>query len=262
MTQEPPNSGIHPDGRDPALPGLEVSVLVAARNEEKNIPRVAEKIARAFSAHRISGEALFVDDGSTDQTQRAIEEACGRFDFLRAVRHSRSRGLSEVLQTGLRHLKGKIVILLPADLESDPEEDIPKLLEEMKRGYDAVAAWRQGRADGKLFASNIYNFVCRKLFRLRIHDMNWIKAVRRDILTDVPLRTGWYRFLLPLLAAKGCRIGEVRTDWYPRKAGRSKFGLSRILVSFFDVLAVWLLLTFARHEALRGAADRGRPPAR
>ena len=205
-----------------------------------------EKIARAFRRQGIRGEVVFVNDGSTDRTQKALEEACARHDFMRAVRHLKSRGLSEVINTGLKHLHGDIVILLPADLESDPEEDIPKLLQEMDKGYDAVAGWRQGRKDGKVIASNIYNYVSRKLFGLQVHDMNWIKAVRREILVETQLRSDWYRFLLPVLAEQGYKIGEVRTNWYPRKAGRSKFGVSRFLVSFFDVLAVKFLLTFTR----------------
>ncbi len=135
-------------------------------------------------------------------------------------------------------------------LESDPEEDIPKLLAKMNEGYDVVAGWRQGRNDRKIFASTIYNIASRLVFGLEAHDMNWIKAFRREVIESIHLRSDWHRFILMLAAAQGYKIGEVPVNYYPRQKGRSKYGLARIPVSFLDVLVVKFLMTFSRKPML------------
>ncbi len=229
-----------------ASPTSSVSVFIPARNEAGNVALLFEKIARTFAAQNLVGEIVFVDDGSTDATWAEANAAAQRYPFARLYRHRKSFGLTEAMRTGFRHARGAVVIFLPADLESDPEEDIPKLLAKINEGYDVVAGWRQGRRDGKVFASAVYNFVSRRVFGLDAHDMNWIKAFRREVIESIHLRSDWHRFILMLAAAQGYKIGEVQVNFYPRKQGRSHYGIGRIPVSFLDVLAVKFLLTFAR----------------
>jgi glycosyltransferase involved in cell wall biosynthesis len=224
----------------------QVSVLIPAYNEEGNVTPVIDKVARAFEARGLDGEVVFVDDGSTDGTGHEAEACAGRYPFVKIISHRRNLGLTEAIKTGFRHVSGEIIILLPGDLESDPEEDIPKLLDKLAEGYDVVAGWRQGRRDGKIVASKIYNFVSRLLFNVQAHDMNWIKALRHEVIEDLYLRSDWHRFILMIAASQGYKIGEVPTNYYPRRKGRSHFGLGRIPVSFLDVLVVKFLLTFSR----------------
>jgi glycosyltransferase involved in cell wall biosynthesis len=231
-------------------PLIEVSVLIPAHNEAGNIPALLDKVAAAFAGPTMASRAcelVLVDDGSTDGTGDLTASLAGQYPFLRLVRHRRNRGLTAALRTGFRTVRGEVIVFLPADLESDPEEDIPKLLAKLEEGYDVVAGWRQGRDDGKVFASGIYNRVSERLFDVHVHDMNWIKAFRREVIESLPpLRSDWHRFLLQIAAHQGFRIGETPTTWYRRRAGRSKYGLGRIPVSFLDVLVVWFLLTFSQ----------------
>ncbi len=227
-----------------------VSVLVPARNEEGNVAPVIDKIAAAFAAIGLEGEVIFVNDGSTDGTAREAEECARRYPFVRVINHRRNLGLTEAMRTGFRQARGQVIIFLPGDMESDPEEDIPKLLNKMAEGYDVVAGWRQGRRDGKVFASRIYNAVSRLLFNVQAHDMNWIKAFRRQVVENIHLRSDWHRFILMIAAAQGYRVGEVKTNYYPRQQGRSKYGLGRLPISFLDVLVVKFLLTFGRKPML------------
>lgn len=231
-------------------PPVDVSVLIPARNEAGNIPTLLEKVNKAFTGPALAGRAcelVLIDDGSSDGTGDLAASLAGQYPFLRLVRHRRNRGLTAALRTGFRTVRGEAIIFLPADLESDPEEDIPKLLGKLEEGYDVVAGWRQGRDDGKVFASGIYNRVSQRLFPVDVHDMNWIKAFRREVIEEMPpLRSDWHRFILQIAAHQGFRIGEVPTTWHRRQAGRSKYGLGRIPVSFLDVLVVWFLLTFSQ----------------
>ncbi len=227
-----------------------VSVFVPARNEAGNLAPLMEKIARAFRDNALDGEVIFVDDGSTDTTWQEALAASEKYPFLHLYRHRRSFGLTEAMRTGFRHARGDVIIFLPSDLEADPEEDIPKLLAELNKGYDVVAGWRQGRHDGKVLASQIYNAVSRALFGLQAHDMNWIKAFRREVLADLHLRSDWHRFILHIAASKGYKIGETPVNFYPRQKGKSHYGFARIPISFLDVLVVKFLMTFSRKPML------------
>jgi glycosyltransferase involved in cell wall biosynthesis len=227
-----------------------VSVFIPAHNEAGNIAPLFDKIARAFDALHIAGEIVFVDDGSTDATWDEANAAMTRHPCARLFRHRKSLGLTEAMRTGFRQCQGDVVVFLPADLESDPAEDIPKLLAKMNEGYDVVAGWRHGRRDGKVFASAIANIVSRRLFGLQVHDLNWIKAFRRDVVENIRLRSDWHRFILILAAAQGYKIGEVQVNFYPRKKGKSHYGLGRLPISFLDVIVLRFLLTFSRKPML------------
>jgi glycosyltransferase involved in cell wall biosynthesis len=227
-----------------------VSVFIPAHNEAGNVAPLFDKIACAFEALPAAGEIIFVDDGSTDATWDEALAAAARHPFARLFRHRKSLGLTEAMRTGFRQCRGDIIVFLPADLESDPTEDIPKLLAKMDEGYDVVAGWRQGRRDGKIFTSVIANTVSRRLFGLNVHDLNWIKAFRREVVEDLRLRSDWHRFILILAAAQGYTIGEVPVNFYPRTKGKSHYGLGRLPVSLLDVLVLRFLLTFSRKPML------------
>lgn len=227
-----------------------ISVFIPARNEAETIAPLFAKIARAFDALRVPGEIIFVDDGSTDATWDEATAASARYPFARLFRHRKSLGLTEAMRTGFPRCRGDVVIFLPADLESDPEEDIPKLYAQINEGYDVVAGWRQGRRDGKIYASAIANIVARQLFGLTTHDLNWIKAFRREVIENLHLRSDWHRYILILAAAQGYTIGEAPVNYYPRTKGKTHYGLGRLPVSLLDVLVVWFLLTFSRKPML------------
>lgn len=227
-----------------------VSVFIPARNESGNVAPLFDKIARAFDSCRVSGEIVFVDDGSTDATWGEAQRSARNYSFVSLYQHRKSLGLTEAMRTGFRHCRGDLVVFLPGDLESDPEEDIPKLLGKLNEGFDVVAGWRQNRNDGKVFASTVANAVSRRVFGLNVHDMNWIKAFRREVIEHIRLRSDWHRYILILAAAQGYTIGEVSVNYYPRTRGKSHFGIGRLPVSFLDVLVVKFLLTFSRKPML------------
>lgn len=227
-----------------------VSVFIPAHNEAGNIAPLMESIAGCFAAQAIDGEVVLVDDGSTDATRAEALAYAERYPFLTVISHRRNLGLTAAMRTGFRRCRGEVIVFLPADMESHPDEDIPKLLAKIDEGYDVVAGWRQGRKDGKIVASGVYNAVSRRLFNVQAHDMNWIKAFRREVIDGLRLRSDWHRFILMMAAAQGYRIGEVQVNYYPRRVGKSNFGITRIPISFLDVLVVKFLLTFSRKPML------------
>lgn len=221
-----------------------VSVIVPAYNEAGNLERLLERIREGLATAGLPGETVLVDDGSTDGTWERIEELRPRHPGLRPFRHRRNFGLSEALNTGFRNIRGDYVIFLPADLQSDPAEDIPKMLTELRADSDVVVGWRIGRREGKLLVSLVYNFLSRRLFGIDAHDLNWIKGFRREVIETVRLRSDWHRYVVVLAAGRGFRVKEIRTNYYPRHSGRSKFGRKRILRGVLDLLVVKFEMSF------------------
>lgn len=224
-----------------------ISVVVPARNEAGTIVQVVERSYAAFAELERTGEVLVVNDGSTDGTGALLLELQQRFPSLRVFTHRRSQGMTSALQTMFSASQGEIVILMPADMESDPLLDVPALVRHLEANdLDVVAGWRQGRRDSKVLASSIYNLVMRTMANVPVHDGNWIKAMRREVVASFPpLRSDWHRFLLMIAVHNGFRVGEVPTFYQPRPAGSSKFGWERIPKSFLDVLVLKFLLTFS-----------------
>jgi glycosyltransferase involved in cell wall biosynthesis len=227
---------------------IKISVVVPARNEERTIAQVVNRSYQAFAELACVGEVLVVNDGSSDGTGAILAELQEQHPTLRVFTHRRSQGMTAGLQTMFNASQGEIVILIPADMESDPLLDVPALVRHLEaQDLDVVAGWRQGRRDSKVLASQVYNLVMRSMANVPVHDGNWIKAMRREVIESLPpLRSDWHRFLLMIAVHQGFRLGEVPTHYQPRPAGSSKFGWERIPISFLDVLVLKFLLTFSQ----------------
>lgn len=221
-----------------------VSVIVPAYNEAGNLEKLLERIRDGLAEVGLPGETVLVDDGSADGTWERIQELKPRHPGLRPFRHRRNFGLSEALNTGFRNIRGDYVIFLPADLQSDPGEDIPRMMRELRADADVVVGWRIGRREGKLLVSLVYNFLSRRLFGIEAHDLNWIKGFRREVIDTIRLRSDWHRYVVVLAAGRGFRVKEIRTNYYPRHSGRSKFGRKRILRGVLDLLVVKFEMSF------------------
>ena len=227
---------------------IAISVVIPARNEEATIGQVVERSFAAFAKLGCNGEVLVVNDGSWDHTGAVLADLQTRYSALQLFTNRRSQGMTAGLQRMFQASRGEIVILIPADMESDPLVDVPALVRHLEQhDLDVVAGWRQGRKDGKVLASAVYNLVMQQLANVPVHDGNWIKAMRRQVIESLPpLRSDWHRFLLMIAVHQGFRVGEVATCYQPRPAGSSNFGWERIPISFLDVLTLKFLLTFSQ----------------
>jgi glycosyltransferase involved in cell wall biosynthesis len=217
-----------------------VTIAIPSFNEEGNLEQLLLLLERTFEKLNFELPVLLIDDGSTDSTPGILMNLMERYAFLRVIRHPSRRGVTEVWRTAIANIHTDWILWGQADLESNPETDIPLLLEACVSGVDAVAGRRLNRGDGKVKASKLANWACQKAFNLEIHDMNWIKLVRRDQVAQLPLQVITHRYLLAILAAIGFKVVEVTTPWHPRHSGTSKFGRKRLLTSAVNFIATWL----------------------
>lgn len=164
-------------------------------------------------------------------------------------RHSSNLGLTAALKTGFDSARFDILVFWPADLQYLPE-DIPPLVAKFQDGYDVVTGWKQGRYGVKRFVSVVYNWTSRILFSVKVHDLNSVKAFRREVIERIPWRKDWHRYMVVFAAESGFRIAEVRVKLYPRHRGRTKFSVWRIPVGVLDLLAVKFQMSFLRKPLL------------
>jgi len=235
----------------PSVPAaaVDVSVLVPAKDEADNLPLFMELADAAFRAAGPRFEVVVIDDGSTDRTWAVLQDLQARYPFLRAVRHRTQRGIADALRTGYLNARGDVLVFYPADLQFKPE-DIPRLVAPILAGdADMVTGFKQGKYE-KAFVSRIYNGLSRLLFDVPVKDLNSVKAYRREIMDALPIRPDWHRYMIVLAAAQGYSVTEIPVPLYPRHAGKSKFGLSRIPVGVLDMLSVWFELRFGKKPLL------------
>ncbi len=229
---------------------VDVSVVVPAYCEEGNLELLAEKFDEMFASADFTGEVILVDDGSTDATHDIACKLAERFDFWRVMHHRGNRGLTAALETGFSIARGDIYVFYPADLQYLPE-DIPKMIAKFDQGYDVVTGWKQGSYGIKRMVSFVYNTLSRILFPVGVHDLNSVKAFRREIVEGLTFRRDWHRYLVVMAAEAGYKIGEVKVKLYSRHSGESKFsGISRIPIGLFDLLAVKFQLSFMKKPLL------------
>ncbi len=227
----------------------DVSVLVPAKDEVDNLPEFVRLFARELEKAPQVYELVVVDDGSVDGTAGVLEELKTTYPWLKVVTHRSQRGIADALKTASDVAEGRILVFYPADLQFHPN-DIPRLVEPIANDeVDMVTGTKQGEYQKK-FVSGVYNWFCRRLFGVRVSDMNAVKAYRREIMDIVPTRPDWHRFMVVIAGAEGFRLAERPVKLYPRKAGKSKFGLGRIPVGVIDLLSVWFQLKFGRKPML------------
>ena len=228
-----------------------VSIIVPAYNEVEVMPELFSELAGTLRTHDLDAEVVLVDDGSDDGTYEAAEKAAADSGLtrVRLLRHRNNRGKTEALVTAANEADGELLVLFDADLQHSTDE-IPRFVEELQNGYDVVTGRKVGKYDKRL-VSSAYNRLSRAIFKVPVHDLNAMKAFRKDILDDLHLRHDWHRYLVVLAHAQGYRIAEIDIELHPRRQGKSKYtGRKRILVGMLDLIAVWFQLVFSRKPML------------
>ena len=225
------------------------TVIVPAFNEAPVMHDLVRELRAAFERHRLDGDVILVDDGSTDGTGDVAEKAANGWSQFRVLRHGKNRGKTEAMVTASEASQRGTLVLFDADLQHSPE-DIPRFLDKLDEGWDIVTARKVGSYD-KRAVSSLYNRLSRSIFDVPVSDLNSMKAFRREVLDGLLLRHDWHRFFVVLAHARGASVTEIDVDLHPRRAGESKFqGPFRILVGLVDLVSVWFLLLFSRKPLL------------
>jgi glycosyltransferase involved in cell wall biosynthesis len=228
-------------------PGDLVSVVIPVFNEEDNVGPLLESLREALEGLLRPYEIIVVDDGSADRTAERLEAATRWLPGLRVIRLRGNFGQSAALAAGFDHARGDVIVTMDGDRQNDPA-DIGRLLDHLKEGYDVVSGWRRQRRD-PLLARRLPSIVANGLISwitgVRLHDYGCgLKVYRRAIVRDIALYGEMHRFLPALARWVGATIGELPVTHWPRRSGRSKYGLGRTVRVLLDLLTVKFLMTY------------------
>jgi len=228
---------------------MNLSLVIPVYNEEGNLPLLFDAIYNTMPTLNQSWEAILVDDGSRDKSLSILKEHAKKDPgHIRVISFRRNFGQTAAIAAGLDYAQGETIILLDADMQNDPA-DIPMMLAKLDEGYDLVSGWRKSRKDNAItrnFPSMIANGLISRVTGVHLHDYGCtLKVYRRDVLEGFRLYGEMHRFIPVYASSVGAKITEMQVNHYPRKFGKTKYGLERTIKVVLDLFTVKFLVAYS-----------------
>jgi glycosyltransferase involved in cell wall biosynthesis len=217
-----------------------VSIIIPARNEQENIPRLEAELNEVLRVLPYEFEFIVVDNHSEDDTPMLIRDLCQRDPRWRFIRFSRNFAVEMSMTAGYRAARGDAVIVLYSDLQ-DPPAVIPQMLQKWEQGYDVVYGVRTERP-GDAQWRNIAVYIAYRLISglsdvpipVDTGDFRLISRSVRNVLVQLPEQNRYMRGLIAWLGFRQTGIPYARR---PRRAGRSKAPFGAIFVFALDAIS-------------------------
>jgi glycosyltransferase involved in cell wall biosynthesis len=230
---------------------MNLSIVIPLLNEEESLPELHQWIVKVMTTHNYSYEILFIDDGSTDDSWNIIDELSKENPNVKGIRFLRNYGKSQALHAGFARANGDVIITMDADLQDSPDE-IPDLYNMViNQDYDLVSGWKKKRYDSvvsKNLPSKLFNWAARKTSDVQLNDFNCgLKAYKNIVVKNIEVSGEMHRYI-PVLAKNAGfgKIGEKVVQHQARKYGESKFGMSRFINGFLDLITIWFLSRYGK----------------
>lgn len=216
-------------------------MMVPVFNEVEAIGPLYEATRQVMSELGRPWELIFINDGSSDGSDRKLDEIAAHDANVRVLHFRRNFGQTAAMMAGFDHAKGEVIIPMDGDHQNDPT-DIPRMLEKINEGYDVVSGWRKDRQDNALqrnLPSIMANRLISRVSGVALHDFGCsLKAYRAEVIKGVRLYGEMHRFLPIYAKWHGARITEIPVNHHARTTGSSKYGLERVVKVIFDLLTV------------------------
>lgn len=227
---------------------FDVSIVIPLLNEEENLNLLYQQLKAALEGLNKKYEIIFIDDGSTDKTFSILKAISEADPYVWVVRFRRNFGQTAAFSAGFQLARGEVVVTMDGDLQNDPR-DIGMLLAKIDEGFDVVSGWRKNRHDKFLtrkVPSRIANALISKVTGVYLHDYGCsLKAYRSDVVKNINLYGEMHRFIPALASWIGIQVAEVPVNHFPRRFGKSKYGLGRTIRVILDLITVKFLLDYA-----------------
>jgi undecaprenyl-phosphate 4-deoxy-4-formamido-L-arabinose transferase len=222
----------------------EVSVVIPVFNEAATLADLHQRLARTLKDLGRPSEIIFVDDGSTDRSAEVLRALHAQDAAVRVLRFNRNYGQHAAVFAGMERARGDVIVTLDADLQNPPEE-IPVLLRRLDEGFDIVGGARVHRQDPlpRRLASRLVNRVTSTIVGVRMTDYGcMLRAYRRSVVEQIVACQEISPFIPALGNTFASAVAEVPVDHAPRRDGRSRYGLLRLLRLNMDLMTGFSLL--------------------
>ena len=229
---------------------MDLSIVIPLLNEEESLPELVKWIMEVTEKEGLTYEIICVDDGSTDGSWSVIQSRGSQFNVIKGIRFRRNYGKSAALNEGFCASNGKVVITMDADLQDSPDE-IPDLYQMIaNQGFDLVSGWKKKRHDpiSKTVPSRFFNWTTYKISGIKLHDFNCgLKAYKSELIKSIEVHGEMHRYI-PVIAkwAGFVKIGEKVVQHQERKYGKTKYGLSRFVKGYLDLLSITFVSKFGK----------------
>lgn len=225
------------------------SVVVPVYNEEGNIAQLDKEIKQVMdklkNEEKKTYEVIYINDGSRDDSLNQLK----KLKNIKIIELNRNYGQATALDAGFKASKGEIIISMDSDLQNDPC-DIPRLLTKLKQNnLDVVAGWRRKRKDktGIRILTKTGKLLRSFLIKDTVHDTGCtLRVYKKEAVKSLDLQGEMHRYILALLQWKGFKIGELETNHRKRLSGETKYGYSKALRGFIDLLYIWFIQKYSQ----------------
>lgn len=230
---------------------MDISVVIPLFNEVESLPELVTWISRVMSENAFSHEIILIDDGSNDGSWEVIERLKVQYPAVLGIKFRRNYGKSAALNVGFEASQGNVVITMDADLQDSPDE-IPELYRKITEDkFDLVSGWKQKRHDplSKTIPTKLFNMVTRRMSGIHnLHDFNCgLKAYRKEVVKSIEVYGEMHRYIPVIAKWAGFKnITEQVVEHRARKYGVTKFGFSRFINGFLDLLSIFFVGKFAK----------------
>lgn len=230
---------------------MNLSIVIPLLNEAESLPELHDWITKVMQENNFTYEILFIDDGSKDDSWKIIANLSTTNTNVKGIRFQRNFGKSQALHAGFAQAAGDVVITMDADLQDSPDE-IPGLYNMITtEGYDMVSGWKKKRYDSvisKNLPSKLFNWAARKTSGVHLNDFNCgLKAYKNEVVKNIEVSGEMHRYIPVLAKNEGYdKIGEKVVQHQARKYGTTKFGMSRFIYGFLDLITIWFLSKFGK----------------
>ncbi|MCL2027713.1 MAG: glycosyltransferase family 2 protein [Bacteroidales bacterium] len=229
---------------------MNISIVVPLLNEAESLPELCAWIEKVMKENHFSYEICLIDDGSTDESWSIIEQLSAQNPNIRGAKFRRNYGKSAALNVAFEMAKGDVVITMDADLQDSPDE-IPELYRMITQdGYDIVSGWKKKRYDPitKTLPTKLFNWAARKMSGIYLNDFNCgLKAYKSQVTKSIEVYGEMHRYIPVIAKSAGfAKIGEKEVEHRARKYGVTKFGLSRFINGFLDLLSISFIGKFGK----------------
>jgi glycosyltransferase involved in cell wall biosynthesis len=229
---------------------MNISIIIPIFNEAESLIELIAWIEKVMSLNHFTFEVIMIDDGSRDASLEIIRQIASEKSFIKCISFRRNYGKSAALNEGFKAAQGDVVVTMDADLQDSPEEipEMYRMITEQK--FELVSGWKKKRHDplSKTIPTKIYNWVTRKLTRIKLHDFNCgLKAYKNEVIKTIEVYGEMHRYIPVIAKWNGFyNIGERVVEHQARKYGYSKYGFSRFIYGFLDLFSIMFVSKFGK----------------